>query len=352
MRIVLTMTLVLLCAAPLCATDGEWSLKVGEEIDSNPERLVGEGSSADGGVRALLGVDLRTRLGRRASLSTGGRTGGRLTHRTKEVDAFAGEVNARLRFWLSEDVYTGVRGDTRHFRERRGTRDYTRWGSSVELGAYLWDGWVHAQVTGGYSGFAFTPNRDLGWLGPTASARFDVFVSDAWTLGARYAVASRPTEEGRWVVQDVGTLAYDPASFRRDTFHGSSALVSYAHHRVVADLSLSAQWNLSNSVGRGYTRRSVDASVTYVLFGNFLMRVAASLQRTRFDDPAQIDETFVLDDENRSYLSVTFEQPFPWRWMLVESRVVHYRGAFGSTDASRYRRTSGYLGLTFRGNFP
>jgi hypothetical protein len=115
--------------------------------------------------------------------------------------------------------------------------------------------------------------------------------------------------------------------------------------------SYRAQRGASNSVGRSYLRHVVEGEVGVIPGAQVLIRVAGRLQRTRYDDPENIDATLLLDDDSRSSVSLTLEVPLPGDLVTIEARTERFADR-GTGRGTEYERWVAYLGVAFRGGTP
>lgn len=340
--------LMLTFARAASASEVDWSVKLGEEVDTNPERTVGERSDADVATRLFASVSHGGWVDDRWTLSGSAQVGGRVFASTSDQDMLALQAGGAAAWWAGYSTWLGARASWKDRRERGGFRDYARASAVAEAGLALES--FDATVSGGWAWFVYRPQHDLDATGPTASLRLVGRPSRAWTLSAGYGVTWRALDEDRYVWEDDGdVLAFRTVEGgRRDVLHAPGASVRYAHHRVVVELGYQLIRNRSNSRLRSYVRHAVTTSMTFVPFGELMVRGAVTLQRTSWDDGSLSDATVGLDDENRNTVTLTVEHPLGPDWLAVEARWSQYSEAFTGDDTLRFDRSVVYLGLVAR----
>lgn len=342
--------LLLICVARAAsASDVDWSVKLGEEVDTNPARTIGERSDTDAATRLFASVAGGGWLGDRWTLSGSGQLGGRVFASTSAQDMLALQASGAAAWWAGYSTWLGARASWKDRRERGGFRDYGRASALAEAGLAL-EGF-DAVAAGGWSWFTYRPDHDLDATGPTASLRLVGRPSRSWTLSAGYTATWRRLNEDRYVWDtDEGAIAFSTEEdARRDVLHAPYASVRYAHHRIVVELGYQLIRNRSNSRLRSYVRHAVTPSLTFVPFGDLMVRGAVTLQRTTWDDGNLVDETVGLDDENRNAVTVTLEHPLGPDWLAIEARYARYSEAFTGDDTLRFDRSVVYLGFVARG---
>lgn len=339
---------LLAVAKPSWAQSWRTTVKVGQEVDTNPRRIIGEQSETDGGTRGLATLQGQVALSPAWTWGSTVRAGGRLLYATSVEDAAAVEVQTRLTGWSRGATFGGMQASYKDRVERGGFRDYRRVSALPFIG---WDGyWIRFTVSGGYSSFWFKPLPRLNWHGPTVVPSLDFFVSNAVTLSLTYRYLLRDVREDRIVEGDeVGTFIVDEdPNGRVDHFHSGSAEVEVIIGRWLGELEYAYQSNNSNSFSRGYRRHMGNLSVTGIPFGRLLLRAVVGIQRTSFSDEVFIDESFAIDDQNQNTYTGTLEHPIGQRGWGVELRFTHFDEAFNSEETQRYSRNLAYAGVSWR----
>ncbi len=321
-------------------------MKAGQELDSNPLRVVGEGSEPDTATRLLGSWSLRHPIGSTGVGVWGVNVGGRLLIDTASESAVVSQFRHAENFRVHPRWTVGWGVDGKDRTEREGFRDYRRGGVNLDVVRAI--GLLDVSVQGGWQAFQFKPEPSLSWHGPQGVLAFDVYATDWLTLQGRQSVGARFVgEEALQVTDESGGL--DERASRRDVLVSSGVRVGFAWAVASLDLGGNLVWNSSNTFGRSYRRQVFDAQVTVNPIGNLFARIAGQLQRTMFPDIAFVDESFALDDENRNQLSVSLENPIGHESVTLELRSTWWSDAFSGDETERYTRWVGYAGLCWRG---
>jgi hypothetical protein len=328
------------------AQEHTWSLKAGQEVDTNPLRVVGDGSPTDTATRLLGTWSLRHRIGASGVGVWSANVGGRLLLETRAETAVVSQLRHSERFRIHPQWSAGWAVDGKDRTEQDGFRDYRRGGLSMDVNRAI--GLIDLSLQSSWQAFQFKPNPSLSWHGPQGAIGLDVYATDWLTVQGRQSVGVRFVGEDALEETDEGAVALQGVS-REDVLVSSSLRVNLAWSVMLLDLGGNLVWNRSNTFGREYRRQVVDAQLTLNPAGNLFARVAGQLQRTTFPDTAFVDDSFALDDENRNQLSVSLENPIGHESVTVELRSTWWADAFTGDETDRYMRWVGYLGVAWRG---
>ena len=333
-------------ACPVAAQEHVWSLKAGQEVDSNPLRVVEAGSDTDTATRMLGSWSFRHRLGLMGVGQWGVTVGGRALVATSSESAVVSQFRHSEVFRVHPRWTVGWGIDAKDRTERQGFRDYRRGGLALDVVRAI--GVLDLSVQGSWQAFQFKPDASLSWHGPQGMVAFDVYATDWLTVQGRQSVGGRFVGEEALPSFDEGAVR-DSNRFRQDLLVSSGVRISIASSLASLDVGGNLIWNDSNSAGRSYRRQVVDAQLTLNPVGNLFARFAGQLQRTRFPDTALVDDSFALDDENRNQLSVSLENPVGHESVTVELRSTWWSDAFSGDETDRYMRWVGYAGVAWRG---
>jgi hypothetical protein len=340
------MIAVVLLSRTVAAQEHVWSLKAGQEFDSNPLRVVGAGSGTDTATRMLGVWSFRHPLGSAGISQWGVTVGGRVLLDTGSESAVVSQFRHSETFRVHPRWTVGWGVDAKDRTERDGFRDYRRGGLALDVTRAI--GVVDLSVHGSWQAFEFKPAPSLSWHGPQGAIAFDVYATDWLTLQGRQSVGGRFVGEEALRASDDGLVA-DANVFRQDLLVSSSVRLSFASPLASLDVGGNLVWNDSNASGRSYRRQVFDAQLTVNPVGNLFARVAGQLQRTTFPDTALVDDSFALDDENRNQFSVSVENPVGHESVTVELRSTWWADAFSGDETDRYMRWVGYAGVAWRG---
>lgn len=310
--------------------DIDWSahLRWGLEYDNNPHRREGYDDDGDGLTRYLLGGELNHDVGSSTSLEATLRHGGKLFLYESDANALLTEVGAIATWRAHRRVYVQVLADVKDRTESAGRRDYIRGGSGVRLGASL--GPVRPWVEGGARFFAFKPAPQSSHRGPRARAGLRWMALDALAVDAAAGRHWRSYATTAWELRDdrfspVGddvlrSDAYDTASVTATYRGGFGARLRYQYGR-----------NRSNSYGQRLHRHGGELSLTIPVVWDIFVSARGEIQRTRYEDPVFVDESFLIDEENRNRLSAAVSRRLSPSWE-VELRYSLHSEEFGVGD--------------------
>jgi hypothetical protein len=216
-------------------------------------------------------------------------------------------------------------------------------------------------AVGGRS-FAYKPNDDFDWIGPSVSARLDLTL---WApsggmrsveLAAVFGFEARAydsTARASACPEDAPPSfdCFAPTSMsRRDRYQRAGVEVTWVGRAVAA-----AGYQLavidSNSYGQSLVRHRATASATMNLPGKLVGTMLATLQIDQYLDglivqkDVQHQEFTNLDDANRSSLQLRLARSLSKAWS-IEGRAAIWRDIGGTIDAT-YRRELVYLGAVY-----
>jgi hypothetical protein len=348
-------------------------LSLGPEYDSNanraevvanvatPDRAVGSfllRSTASGQLSWRSGVNLL-----RASVGVGGKVFFNPAVADQNVFVLQAAVEDRVRvarflhIALDGDYYDAWQQPTEPMRHR----DF-RSGSAVAR-LYFVDRMGEVQLSGGYRGFQYKPDRDSDFDAVQASANvitrshfgrdsdheLDLFASYHFEQRA-FAGLSQYNQcpLGAPIVDDCLL----PGRRRQDTFEEGGIELTYVGPLLIA-LGYGAQLNTSNSFGQSLLRNILSFKIGLRLPGSLYATLKAQLYITKYLDPVLLDhvfnsQTFVtIDDENRNALLIDLERPIPAIGLAVNARYSLYTNELATANDSFLRQVI-YVGLTYR----
>lgn len=310
-------------------TRWEAAVRAGSEYDSNPYREEGAGSVGDGLTRYYGELEVESEVGEVGQVRGQVQHGGKLFWGAREADAFLSAAQVVGSRWFASGLMVSAAGDVKDRSERVSVRDYVRAGGS---GQVLWSGGpVRVWGGGGWRYFGFKPQPEVSSQGPTAQVgaalrlRSDVWARAAWSRSWR-GFEGEPLR-----LEENQTLGWEEGARRADVF--DVVQIGVSHRRwLVAELGYAYQRNQSNSYGQGLRRHQAEASLTLPGPWETFVSGRAEVQRTRYEDPVLIDETFVIDDENRNALVIAVARRVAEHWE-VELRYDLYAQEFGVGEA-------------------
>jgi len=343
--------LVLCAPAVAWAQSGEdelrLSLKVGVESDSNANREEGAAPTPDVLSRYFFVLDANHGIDAAQSVQTRVRSGGKLFRHVSRESTLLNQAEVRYTVrpltslaqdWLFVYGLGGIKDRT----ESESHRDYLRLEGTAGLGVTL--GPVLLTGGGGYRAFAYKPDPALSSVGP------------GWELGARWSITDRYVLSGgasgqtrrydatRFVLRDNGDVvqAIGAANLRED---GSTALFGSFQYRGSFIIQVTGTWqdNASNSYGQSLARLGGVLSATVPLPADLALSGRFSVQQTTYSDEIFIDETFVVDEDNRNSFAATLEWGMT-ELIDLEVRYSLYTQEFGLASAD-YLRQLVFVGL-------
>ncbi len=317
----------------------EWSaqLRWGMEYDDNPNRVQAHDGSGSPAMRYLAGGDLLTDVGDSGRLSATLYHGGTFFYRESDANTVLNEVTGQGIWWLAERFSSQILLDLKDRTERQSRRDYTRGGAALRLSAS--PGPLQLWVDGGWRFMAFKPSPEAGYSGPQFRtglrwlARKDLAIDVSWGR-------SRRSFDTRALKRDDDLITLSPDTWRSDRFDILRLTARY-QRRVHAQLRVQHLQNSSNSYGQRMRRRGVEASLTTPTVWDIFFSTRAEVQRTDYEDPVRIDDTFMIDDDHRNTVVAAFNRRIadPWE---IELRYSLYTQEFGIGDEFR-RQTLGVI---------
>lgn len=330
----------------VAAQEHVWSLKAGQEVDSNPSRVVGAGSDIDTATRMLGSWSFRHRLGSTGIGQWGVTVGGRVLVDTGSESAVVSQFRHSELYRVHPRWTVGWGVDAKDRTERDGFRDYRRGGLGLDVVRAI--GLVDLSAHGSWQALEFKPAPSLSWHGPQGAMAVDVYATDWLTVQGRQSAGVRFVGE-QALPAPADSPVEDESVYRQDLLLSSSVRLSFVWSLASLDVGGNLVWNDSNASGRSYRRQVVDAQLTVNPVGNLFARLAGQLQRTSFPTTAFIDDSFALDDENRNQISVSFENPIGHETVTLELRSTWWADAFSGDETARYSRWVGYAGVAWRG---
>ena len=342
--------LMVSCVLVSPPTAAQWAVRVaaGAESDSNPRREVESDAPSDAAARAFVMTQ-----GRWSSSASGWgawaanasvAAGARALGREQSEDSLNSDVRATLMqthsaAWLPY-LEVGFRDRT----ERESFRDYRRLTGALGMLARLAAADLRADV--GWSTLVFKPDRDLDWRGLAASVSADWLVSRTLSVRFQGGVQQRQLSSAAVVLGPSG-VTQSSAGSRVDTTWTAGAGLDWDTTAAL----LGARWqvarNASKSYGRGFVRHSLLMEATTQPVGQLLVRGGANLQWSRFDDLVLVDETFEIDDENRTQAMLVLQHPLGRSGLMLEQRTTLYADVFRGDESAAFRRWLVYGGLAW-----
>ncbi|MFT6397240.1 MAG: hypothetical protein ACJAYU_001986 [Bradymonadia bacterium] len=357
MRYVLIITALLFAAPSSAQTD--LTLKVGQELDTNPIRLTGEGSEAAAAARLVAAVDHTSDVGD-GSLSIDSRALGRLYYQAATEDSLSLSLSSDLRGPVARRSAMGlsVSGRNRLERARDCAPDSTTACAVNQDYSSLRGGAVHSLQMGdvGWSlradarTFAFKPNGAFSWYGPGGSTSVDYRAHPNVSLSGFYDLGVRHYRSDRERITTANGLVSVEGERRVDRGQSVGTSVRWSHGSWSLGAEYLYQWNRSNSATKGYARHLVEPSLTGIPFGELLIRVSARIARSSFDPRRAQDATTNIDEESRNRISFVVEHPIAADQLFFEAGWTLYRQALHETEGAgqSFSRSLAYLALTFR----
>ncbi|RAL23906.1 hypothetical protein DL240_07095 [Lujinxingia litoralis] len=328
---------------PAQAQEVRWEGKVraSGELDDNPYRREGDGGEADGLMRYYGELELEAPVGVRGRVLGRMQHGGKVFFGERDADAFVSAGLLMASRWWDSGVALRVMGDVKDRSERVSLRDYTRGGTQVQL-SYT-GGPFQGRVGGGFRFFGFKPQPEVSSQGAVVQVGGALRARDDLLLDASWMRSWRGFEVAPLVLDATRTLDWGDGERRRDVF--DVVRLGLTHRWWwIAELGYAYQRNRSNSYGQALNRHQAELELTVPGPWELFVSLRAEVQRTRYEDPVLIDETFVLDDENRNALGVALARRVGRRWE-VEVRYHLYAQEFGVGES--YRRQVAGVSLAY-----
>jgi hypothetical protein len=313
-------------------------VKLGLELDSNPQRLSGEGHETDVVERLFLDVDVRsTDPGQAIGGSL--RLGAKRFEGTDDEDALVVDLTGVYQRRFSDTFGLSLRFAARDRTERGHVRDYLRLGLRAALVARTDDVVLSAGPSVGH--FIYKPNGDLSYLSTGMFTTLAWHPLDELDITTTYSYGVRGYSQ-RQLANDLAGLRFAVDQAREDDVHTLGTTFGLRGN-FIASLSIFWQRNLSNSYGKGLSRLIARFSGTFSLPLDLFLTTQASIQRTEFDDDFLIDPLTSVDDENRNSLVLSFSRDLT-DWLQAEVRYSLFLQEFGGDDID-YERHLLYGGL-------
>lgn len=354
----LLIIVALLIATP-AAAQTDLTLKVGQELDTNPIRLTAEGSQMAAAARLVAAVDHASDVGDGA-LSVDSRALGRLYYRAATEDSLSLSLSSALRGPLSRRSTLGVSLSGRNRVERARdcssdsstacavNQDYSSLRAglvhSLRLGDVVWS------LRGGARTFTFKPNGSFSWYGPGGSTSVDYRAHANATITAFYDAGVRYYRSDRERITTANGLVQVDGERRIDRGQSLGSSVRWSRGNWSLGAEYVYQWNHSNSATKGYARHLLEPSLTGIPFGDLLVRVSARITRSSFDPRRDQDATTNIDEESRNRISVVAEHPLVGEHLFLEAGWTLYRQALQETGGAEqsFARSLAYLAFTVR----
>lgn len=336
-RIAALALVVLLVPARGVAQQVEATLKLGQEADSNPARLDGQGSPADTAVRLFAGVDAEGQPTDALRWSAATLLAGRWFARAHDNDSVVSDARASMTLapssWGSWRTGLSVRDST----ERRNGRDFTL--LDAQTGFRFGSRTIGAQPFGGAQLFRYKPDTSFGWMGPRAGLLLDGAVRDTLRWygggdGSQRRFRSRRLADG--------------GAIREDLVWSLRTGLELRFPRGRLDVGYTAQWTRSNEDGKDLLRHTVSPALTMLPVGDLLVRVSGSIQRARCTGGCQLDVFARADEETRNRFGLALEHPVAREVLWVEGRYTYFSQAFEGEGTASFARHLGMLGLSVR----
>lgn len=356
----LLFTLFLLFAAPVSAQT-ELTLKLGQEIDTNPIRLSGSGSDPAGAARIVAAVEHDSRVGD-GRLSFDTQALGRLYYVAATEDSLSLSLSSDLTGPVSERSSLGVHASARNRIERARecavdsetpcavNQDYGTLSAGIRHVLRVGD--VSWSLSVGPRAFSFKPSSVFSWYGPGVMTGLDWRVHPNISLGGFFDLTERFHRSDRQRITTANGLVTVEGERRIDRGNSLGGSIRWRRGSWSLAGEYVYQWNVSNSATKAYTRHLIEPSVTGIPFGDVLLRVSGRVTRSSFDHRRAQDATTNIDEESRNRISVVVEQPLYSDVLFVEAGWTLYAQALHgveSADDESFRRTLAHLALTVRG---
>lgn len=316
-------------------TDWSTHLRWGLEYDDNPQRLEAHDGQGSMLTRYFASGDITSDVGESARVSSTFHHGGKMFRDHRAANMVLTEVKNSARWWPTDRLSVESLLDLKDRSERQSHRDYTRGGGALRLSTSL--GPVEGWAAGGWRFLAYKPSPEAGHRGPQLRAglrwmvRPDLAIDGSW--GRSWRAFETHVLEARQ--DEIVEVEDQVRSDRYDVWRLSARY----QRRVSAQLRLQRAQNRSNSYGQRMRRHSAEIRLTAPVFWEMFVSARAEIQRTNYEDPVLIDDTFMIDDEHRNTLVAAVKRRLvdPWE---IEFRTSLFTQEFGVGDDFR-RQTFG-----------
>ncbi len=324
---------------PVRAQSVQAQVSSGAEADTNPGRVVGATGAADVASRSFVSLDVGWREPgkQRWYLQADAAAGGRVLLSSSADDSLVSDVSLRVNRSMRAGHVLYLSGAMRDRTERVHFRDYRRVSGSV--GGILRGTFVDVRLDASLATLVFKPDSSLNWTGPALA------VGPTWYLSENLAARFGASTQMRRLAD---TLADDRVTVITDTTVTATAGLDVSTPAVVAAFGYTLQRNWSSGSGRSYIRHSPFAEATMMPTSRLLLRSRAVAQLSRFDDSAFVDETFLIDDDNRTQFSVALEYAAGNRGIFLDARGTMFADRFVGDGVTSFRRYLAYGGVGWR----
>ena len=353
----------LLVAGPISAQT-ELTLKLGQEIDTNPIRLSGSGSDTAAAARLVAAVEHDSRVGDGA-LSFDTQALGRLYYGAATEDSLSLSLSSDLAGPVSSRSSLGVHASARNRIERARecavdsevpcavNQDYGSLSAGARHVLRIDD--VSWSLSAGPRAFSYKPSSTFSWFGPGIMSGLDWRAHPNVVLSGFYDLTQRLYRSDRQRITIANGLVTIDGERRIDRGQSVGATIRWRRGSWSLSGEYVHQWNTSNSATKAYTRHLIEPSVTGIPFGDFLVRVSGRITRSSFDPRRAQDATTNIDEESRNRVSIVGEHPLYSDVLFIEAGWTFYAQALHgveSEDDESFRRTLAHLALTVRGRGP
>lgn len=302
------------------------SLRAGAERDDNVDRRAGGDTRADFLTRYFANLDAQIRSPDTRVLLTLSQ-GGKLFANERDADTLLTQLGLGVRRWLVGPLELGLNADLKDRSENTSRQDYLRGGTSAALALAMSGVVVEAQA--GWRYFVYKPNPNANSRGPSASASLTTALPANLSATANYTWLTRGFNVPIFIQDPLGLLVLG-SDKRQDKFHTGSLQLRWRGFALVsAGYTFSA--NRSNSYGQNLNRHTLGAKLTTPLPLGLLLSMNGQLQRTRYEDPIELDANFSVDEDNRNTLTLSLSRALGDAWD-AELRYSLYTQEFGVGD--------------------
>lgn len=328
----LTATLLVSSACPSIAHAQEssrqltGSLRAGAEYDDNVDRRAGDDARADFLTRYFANIDAQLNTpDTRAFLTLS--QGGKLFANERDADTLLTQIGLSVRRWLIGPLELGLSADLKDRSEHTSRQDYLRGGSAAAIAIATNSVVLEAQA--GWRHFIYKPNANANSRGPSAAASLTATLPANLNATLSYTWLARDFNIPVFIQDPFGLLVLGSDN-RQDRFHTGALKLRWRGIALV-NTGYTFSTNRSNSYGQNLTRHTIGAKVTAPLPLGFLLSINGQLQRTRYEDPIELDANFSVDEDNRNALTLSLSRPLGDAWD-AELRYSLYTQEFGVGD--------------------